>query len=141
MAKRAGRRSGEAKAAIIARQIRKEQLRSGKAVEAGVTRRGFDVQHKTGSGSKPTLMASQQMERAAKLQDPEVRAELNRRVREYERKCLPVTGSARFHRRVRVQGNRPRTNRLRASGVRVVQEQCARDATGCGDPAGGYAIY
>jgi hypothetical protein len=86
MAKRAGRRSGEAKEAIIARQIRKEQLRSGKAVEAGVMRRGFDVQHKTGGGSKPALMVSQQMERAAKLQDPEVRAELNRRVRECERK-------------------------------------------------------
>jgi hypothetical protein len=31
-------------------------------------------------------MASQQVERAAKLQDPEIRAELNRRVRECERK-------------------------------------------------------
>jgi hypothetical protein len=86
MAKRARRRSGEAKAAIITRQIWKKQLRSGKAVEVEVTRRGFDVQHKTGGGSKPALMASQQMERATKLQDPEVRAELNRRVRECERK-------------------------------------------------------
>jgi hypothetical protein len=33
-------------------------------------------------------MASQQMERAAELQNPEVRAELNRRVRECERKCF-----------------------------------------------------
>jgi hypothetical protein len=33
-------------------------------------------------------MASQQMERAAELQDPEVRAELNRRVSECERKCF-----------------------------------------------------
>jgi hypothetical protein len=33
-------------------------------------------------------MASQQMERAAELQDPEVRAESNRRVRECERKCF-----------------------------------------------------
>jgi hypothetical protein len=37
-----------------------------------------------------------------------------------------------------VQGNRPCASRLRASGVRAVQEQCAGDATGRGDPAGGY---
>jgi hypothetical protein len=35
--RRAGRRGGEAKAAVIARQIQKEQLRSGKAVRAGAT--------------------------------------------------------------------------------------------------------
>jgi hypothetical protein len=139
MARRAGRRSGKAKAAVIARRTRKEQLRSNKAVRAEATRRGLDAQHMTGGGGRPVLMASQQMERAAELQDPEVRAELNRRVREYERKCLPVTGSARFRRRVRMQGNRPRTNRLRANGVRAVQEQCARDVTRCGNPAGGYA--
>jgi hypothetical protein len=55
-------------------------------VEAGATRYGFDVQHKTGGGDRSNQMASQQAERAAKLQDPEVRAELNRRVRECERK-------------------------------------------------------
>jgi hypothetical protein len=33
-------------------------------------------------------MASQQMERAAELQDPEFRAGLNRRVRECEQKCF-----------------------------------------------------
>jgi hypothetical protein len=38
-----------------------------------------------------------------------------------------------------VQGNGPRVSRLRANGVRAVQEQCAGDATGRGDPAGGYA--
>jgi hypothetical protein len=38
-----------------------------------------------------------------------------------------------------VQGNGPRASRLRASGVRAVQEQCAGDATGRVDPAGGYA--
>jgi hypothetical protein len=38
-----------------------------------------------------------------------------------------------------VQDNGPRTSRLRASGVRAVQEQCAGDATGRDDPAGGYA--
>jgi hypothetical protein len=38
-----------------------------------------------------------------------------------------------------VQRNRPRASGLRASGVRAVQEQCAGDATGRGDPAGGYA--
>jgi pentatricopeptide repeat protein len=88
MAKRAGKRSGEAKAAVIAQRNRKEERRSGKAVGAGVTRRGFDVQHKTSGSGKPALMASQQVERTAELQDPEVRAELNRRVRECERKCF-----------------------------------------------------
>jgi hypothetical protein len=38
-----------------------------------------------------------------------------------------------------VQGNRPRASKLRASGVRAVQEQCAGDATRHGDSAGGYA--
>jgi hypothetical protein len=50
-----------------------------------------------------------------------------------------VPGSTRFQRRVRVQGNRPRASRLRASGVRAVQGQCAGNATERGDPAGGYA--
>jgi hypothetical protein len=49
-------------------------------------RRGFDVQRMTGGGDRSNLMASQQVERTAKLQDPEVRAELNRRVRECEQK-------------------------------------------------------
>jgi hypothetical protein len=52
---------------------------------------------------------------------------------------LPVAGSARFHRRVRVQGNRPRVSKLRANGVRAEQEQHAGDATRRGDPTGGYA--
>jgi hypothetical protein len=42
----------------------------------------------TGGGGRPVLMASQQMEKVAELQDPEVREELNRRVRECERKCF-----------------------------------------------------
>jgi hypothetical protein len=57
-------------------------------IGAGVTRRGFDAQHMTGGGGRPVLMASQRMERAAGLQNPEVRAELNRRVRKCERKCF-----------------------------------------------------
>jgi hypothetical protein len=52
---------------------------------------------------------------------------------------LPVAGSARFRRRVRVQGNRPRASRLRASGVRAAQEQCAGDATRHGSPTRSYA--
>jgi hypothetical protein len=40
---------------------------------------------------------------------------------------------------VRVQGNGPRARRLRASGAKAVQEQCAGDATRRGDPVGGYA--
>jgi hypothetical protein len=50
-----------------------------------------------------------------------------------------AAGSARFLRRVRVQGNRPRAGKLRASGVRAVQEQRVGDATRRGDPAGSYA--
>jgi hypothetical protein len=46
----------------MARQAQKEQLRSGKAVEAGVTRRGFDAQRKTGGGGRLALMVSQQVE-------------------------------------------------------------------------------
>jgi hypothetical protein len=57
-------------------------------VEAGATQRRFDAQRKTGGGGRPALMASQQMERAAELQNPEVRAELNRHVRECGRKCF-----------------------------------------------------
>jgi hypothetical protein len=72
----------------MAWQARKEQLRSGKAIRAGATRRGFDVQRKTGGGGRPALMVSQQVERAAELQDPEVRTEFNRRDRECERKCF-----------------------------------------------------
>jgi hypothetical protein len=43
----------------------------------------------TGGGGRPTLMASQQVagRKAAELQDTEVRAELNRHVRECEREC------------------------------------------------------
>jgi hypothetical protein len=54
-------------------------------VGAGATRRGFDTQRKTGGGGRPALMASQQVERAAELQDTEVRAELDWCVRECER--------------------------------------------------------
>jgi hypothetical protein len=61
------------------------------AVEAETARRGFDAQRKTGSGGRPALMASQQVERAAELQDLEVWAELNWRVRGCERECS--TGS------------------------------------------------
>jgi hypothetical protein len=46
---------------------------------------------------------------------------------------------ARFHRRVHVQGNRPRASRLGASGVRAERERSTGDATRRGDPAGGYA--
>jgi hypothetical protein len=51
---------------------------------------------------------------------------------------LPVASLARFRGHVRVQGNRPRASRLRASGVRAVQEQCAGDAIRRGDPVEGY---
>jgi hypothetical protein len=35
------------KVTVTARRVRKEQLRSGKAVRTGVTRREFDAQRKT----------------------------------------------------------------------------------------------
>jgi hypothetical protein len=49
-------------------------------------RHGFDVQRRTGGGGRLNRRASQQVEGTAKLQDPEVRAELNRCIRECERK-------------------------------------------------------
>jgi uncharacterized membrane protein YccC len=67
----------EAERASMARQARKEQLRSGKAVRAEATRRGFDAQRKTGGGGRLALMASQQVERVAELQEPEVRTDLD----------------------------------------------------------------
>jgi hypothetical protein len=102
-------------------------------------RRGFDAQRKTGGGGRPALMASQQVERTAELQDPEVRAELDWRVCKCVRECSAGAGSARFRRRVRVQGNRPRASRLRANGVRAEWEQRVGGATRRGGPAGGYA--
>jgi hypothetical protein len=44
---RAGRRRGESRVTVTVRRVRREQLRSGKAVRTGVTRRGFDAQRKT----------------------------------------------------------------------------------------------
>jgi hypothetical protein len=84
---RAGRRGGDRM-----RRARRSHARRAPfihtEVEAGATQRRFDAQRKTGGGGRPALMASQQMERAAELQNPEVRAELNRRVRECEGKCF-----------------------------------------------------
>jgi hypothetical protein len=42
----------------------------------------------TGGGGRPALIASQQVGRMMELQNSEVRAELNRRVRECERKSF-----------------------------------------------------
>jgi hypothetical protein len=46
-ARRAPFTLAETEVAVIARQARKEQLCSGKAVRTGVTQRGFDAQRKT----------------------------------------------------------------------------------------------
>jgi hypothetical protein len=56
-----------------------------RAREQRCSRGGFDTQRKTGGGGRPALMASQQVERAAELQDPEVRADLDWRIRGCER--------------------------------------------------------
>jgi hypothetical protein len=69
--RRVRRRGGESKATVIARRARKEQR-----------------QGQTGSGGRSNRMASQLVERKAKLHDLEVRVKLNRRVRECERKCF-----------------------------------------------------
>jgi hypothetical protein len=135
LAKRAGRRSGEVKAAVIAQRIRKEQLRSDKAVEAGATQRGFDAQLKTGGGGRPALMASQQVERAAELQDPEVRAELNRRIRECERKCF-ASGRLGSFLQASVYARQP-TTRMQAGGlwcgsrVKAVHRRCDQARRSC----------
>jgi hypothetical protein len=65
-----------------------------------------------------------------------VGAEIARRGSDARRR---TDGSALFRRRVRVQDNRPRASRLRASGVRAGREQRAGDVTRRGGPAGGYA--
>jgi hypothetical protein len=94
MAWRAGRRGGEAKAATGCHELGGARCSQAQRapfthveVGAGVTRHGFDAQRKTGGGGRPALMAAQQVERAAELQDPEVRAELDRCVRGCEREC------------------------------------------------------
>jgi hypothetical protein len=84
-------------------------------------------------------MASQQVERAAKLQDRRSGRIWTGTSTGASESVPPAAGSARFRRRRRVQGNRPRASGLRASGVRTVREQCAGDATGRGGPAGSYA--
>jgi hypothetical protein len=75
--------------AVRARQAGRRNCEAKAEVGAGVTRRGFDAQRKTGDGGRPALMASQQVAggKATELQDPEVRAELNQHVRECEREC------------------------------------------------------
>jgi hypothetical protein len=50
-----------------------------------------------------------------------------------------MADSARFRRRVRVQDNRSRASRLKASGVRAEQKRRTRDAIRRGDPTEGYA--
>jgi hypothetical protein len=83
-------------------------------VEAGVTRRGFDTQRKTGGIGRPVLMASQQMERAVELQNPEVRTELNQRVRECEWKCF-ASGRLGSFPQTRMFARQP-TMRMQAGG-------------------------
>jgi hypothetical protein len=46
-------------------------------VGTGATRRGFDAQRKIDGGGRPALMASQQVEWTAELQDSEVRTDLD----------------------------------------------------------------
>jgi hypothetical protein len=105
------------------------------ARRSGQEQRGvrFDVQCKTGGGGRPVLMASQQMERAAELQNPEVRAELNWHVRECERKCFangrlgsfPQARAYAKQRTTRKQvGGRWCGSRTGAAAMRMVAQVC-----------------
>jgi hypothetical protein len=58
------------------------------------------------------------------------------RSKQKQRDAGLTANSVRFHRRVRVQDNRPRASKWRASGVRAEREQHARGATRRDDPAG-----
>jgi hypothetical protein len=62
-------RTREQRSSSMRRSRRKQQRR-------------FDAQRMTGGGGRPALIASQQVGRTMELQNPEVRAELNRRVHE-----------------------------------------------------------
>jgi hypothetical protein len=55
--------------------------------EVETARRRSDAQRKTGGGGRLALMVSQLVERAAELQDPEVRTDLDWRVRKCEWEC------------------------------------------------------
>jgi hypothetical protein len=111
MARQAGRRGGKAKAATgcdelggaRCSQARRAPLIHAK-VEARAARCGFDMQRKTGNRwrgrrSCRTRRSGQNWIGASTSASGSV---------------LPVASLARFRRRVRVQGNRPRTSRLRA---------------------------
>jgi hypothetical protein len=50
-----------------------------------------------------------------------------------------VANSVCFHRRMRMQGNRPRACRLGAIGAGAEQKRRTGDATRRGGPAGSYA--
>jgi hypothetical protein len=98
MARRAGRRSGEAKVATGCNEL--EGARCSQAwrapfihaeVEAGATRRGFDAQRKTGGGGRLARMASQQAERAAELLQAGV---AHRRCNQAPRSCRRLRGCA-----------------------------------------------
>jgi hypothetical protein len=80
------------------------------------------------------------MEWAAELQNPEVRAELNRHVQECERKCS--TGGRLGSIPQVCARARQRAMREQVKGQRCESstgKQCAGDATGRVDPTGGYA--
>jgi hypothetical protein len=108
--------------AVRARQAGRRSCEAKVEVGAGVTRRGFDAQCKTGG-----RVAGPGGPGGIGLARPRVRAGVFYR--------WPARlGSAGV-----CACNRPCTSRLRASGVRAERKQRARDATRCGDPAGGYA--
>jgi hypothetical protein len=105
---------------------------------AGVTRRGFDAQRKTGGGGRPALMASQQVAggKAVELQDPEVRAELNRHVRECERECSTDARLGSIPQasvRARQQATREQVKSQRCeSSTGAVRRRCDRARRSCG---------
>jgi hypothetical protein len=79
------------------------------------------------------------MERAAELQNPEVQAELNRYVRECERKCFAsgwLSSIPQASARASQQATR---EQVKGQWCESSTGQCAGDATEHDDPAGGYA--
>jgi hypothetical protein len=79
------------------------------------------------------------MERAAELQNPEVQAELNRRVRECKRKCFASGRLGSIPQASARASQQATREQVKGQWCESSTGQCVGDATGRGDPAGGYA--
>jgi hypothetical protein len=77
--------------------------------------------------------------RLGELPPPMQRLKQEQRDADPTRDAGLTAGSVRFHRRVRMQGNRPCACRLEAVDAGAEQKRRTGDATKRSDPAGGYA--